>query len=59
MCHMTEFDGSQRVRDGCTACMMLLASFQGYLPPLTCAVMQLRLSVGAVFEAALLVFKVK
>lgn len=22
MCHITEFDGSQRVRDGCTACMM-------------------------------------
>jgi MoaA/NifB/PqqE/SkfB family radical SAM enzyme len=21
MCHITEFDGSQRVRDGCTACM--------------------------------------
>ncbi len=22
LCHITEFDGSQRVRDGCTACMM-------------------------------------
>ncbi|MBW4666050.1 MAG: radical SAM protein [Cyanomargarita calcarea GSE-NOS-MK-12-04C] len=22
MCHITEFDGSQRVRDGCTACMI-------------------------------------
>jgi MoaA/NifB/PqqE/SkfB family radical SAM enzyme len=22
MCHVSEFDGSQRVRDGCTACMM-------------------------------------
>lgn len=22
MCHINEFDGSQRVRDGCTACML-------------------------------------